>query len=94
MGDAAKFYLLSPEEQAVRFAALARAALLRFGLEADCGVQLLSYRENAVFRIDPAGCARSRSVPKVGRLKTPAISECWKAGKIVALGPACGALAR
>lgn len=45
------FAALPEEEQAARLAELARAALPAWGL-AGSGVELLKYRENAVFRID------------------------------------------
>jgi Ser/Thr protein kinase RdoA (MazF antagonist) len=51
------FAALSEEAQALRLAALARAALPAWGLE-GAGLALLKYRENAVFRVDGAGGAR------------------------------------
>jgi Ser/Thr protein kinase RdoA (MazF antagonist) len=45
------FYSLTPEEQSVCVARLARAALQHWGLEAR-ELALLKYRENAVFRVE------------------------------------------
>jgi len=52
--DARRFAALSPEAQAERFAALAAAALERFGISKDAQITLTSHRENAVFRVDEA----------------------------------------
>ncbi len=46
------FYSLPPRQQVERYAALAKAAIRRWGLE-SAAIDLLKHRENAVFRVTP-----------------------------------------
>ena len=68
-----EFRRLTPAERVERLKRLAAAALEHFGLAPDSTLELLKYRENAVFRVDEAASGR-RCVLRVHRedYQTPA----------------------
>jgi Ser/Thr protein kinase RdoA (MazF antagonist) len=61
-----EFRRLTPAERAERLKRLAAAALEHFGLAPDSTLEILKYRENAVFRVDEAASGR-RCVLRVHR---------------------------
>ncbi|MFO1467052.1 MAG: phosphotransferase [Steroidobacteraceae bacterium] len=59
------FYQASVAEQSRRLATLAQSALIRWGIEA-APVELIKYRENAVFRVEAGGARYALRIHRAG----------------------------